>query len=359
MKITDIVYNFTDYNNDFSQCSLCRVRLFIGNVGIIVLLTELDDFNDGPSVTNAIERIIKSLTSQGYVTAPAIFIEHYEKLNPINDTFDQVTIIPRTDWKELNRETVLNLIGGDDAELSDRSSKNSRIFDLSNKIRYRHDPFIDSRIQEPNNVIKRRLEIQANMISKESINALVQSGACEQELQRLIKKDLSLLGEAYAKPDDEYICFSEYPLANGFIDFVVFTGRSRMDIILIEIKGADFNLVNSNHYSAFNHKIHEAATQIKNRLGIIFRDLNTFRKVAHGHRIQAERGNNLYNAFLGPSHSLQVDPNKDINIRSIVVGGRTVNDLEESYKRHDYESTTTPPIRIESWDTWLRRLKRL
>jgi len=81
----------------------------------------------------------------------------------------------------------------------------------------------------------------------------------------------------------------------------------------------------------------------------------TIRRLA----IQAERGNNLYNAFLGPSHSLQVDPNKDINIRSIVVGGRTVNDLEESYKRHDYESTTTPPIRIESWDTRLRRLKRL
>ena len=49
-----------------------------------------------------------------------------------------------------------------------------------------------------------------------------------------------------------------------------------------------------------------------------------------------------------------------LSITKIVfIDGRTVNDLEESYKHHDYESTTTSLIRIVSWDTWLRRLKRL
>lgn len=358
MKLLDIVYNYSATNNSL-RCSLCRVRSFIGSNGIIVLLTELNELNDGPSVTNAIENIIDSLINQGYVVPPARFIEHYEKTDPKNDTFHEVILTPHAHWTKLSRKEVLNLINRNDVELENRSLKNNRIFDQANKIRYRHDPFIDSRNKESNNIIKRRIEIQENKIPKDSINNLIQSGASEQELQRLLKKDLSLFGEAYGKPDDEYICFSEYPLANGFIDFVVFTGRSRMDIIIIEIKGADFNLVNSNHYAAFNYKINEAATQIQNRLGLIYRELNAFRKSAHNHRIQAENGDKLYNAFLGPYSKLHVDPNKDVNIRSVIIGGRTINDLEESYKRQDYESRTTPPIRIESWDTWLRRLKRL
>jgi hypothetical protein len=54
--------------------------------------------------------------------------------------------------------------------------------------------------------------------------------------------------------------------------------------ILIEVKGAEFNLLNANHYKAFNHKITQAAGQISQRLGIIFRDLNSFRKEAHAIR---------------------------------------------------------------------------
>ncbi|MGC4078382.1 MAG: DUF4263 domain-containing protein [Rubrivivax sp.] len=215
------------------------------------------------------------------------------------------------------------------------------------------------RYPESNEVTKRRLEIIESMVSKASVETLVQSGSGEQELQRLLKTDLSIFGEAYAKPDDEYICFSEFPLAGGSVDFVVFTGRSRMDIILIEVKGAEFNLLNANHYKAFNHKIAEAAGQISQRLGIIFRDLSRFRKEAHAIRRRAESGEKLYNAFLGPRSKLGVDPDKDINIRCVVVGGRTQNDLEESVKRQDYEAHTTPPVRVESWDTWLRRLQRI
>jgi hypothetical protein len=196
------------------------------------------------------------------------------------------------------------------------------------------------------------------MISKSSLKSIIENGCKEQELQRHLKTDLSIFGEAYAKPDDEYICFSEFPLANGAIDFVVFTGRSRMDVILIEIKGAEFNLVNSNHYGAFNHKVNEAATQIQMRQGTIYRDLESFRQNVHKIRKRAEDGESIYNAFLGPRSSLLVDPKKDVNIRSVVIGGRTVNDLEESTMRHNHELSSTPPVRIESWDTWLRRLQR-
>lgn len=326
---------------------------------MVVLLTDLGDKNDGQSVTNAVEVIITSLLGQGYIVSPATFIEHYEHNESSSDSFDKVTLMPHAEWEALSRSLVLEMIGDEEDELSDRSSANPQIASQADRLLFRHDPFIGSRYPESNEVTKRRLEIIQNMISKASVEVLVQSGSGEQELQRLLKTDLSIFGEAYAKPGDEYICFSEFPLADGSVDFVVFTGRSRMDIILIEVKGAEFNLLNANHYKAFNHKITEAAGQISQRLGIIFRDLNRFRKEAHAIRVPAESGERPFNAFLGPRSKLGVDPDKDINIRCVVVGGRTQNDLEESIKRQDYETHTTPPVRVESWDTWLRRLQRI
>jgi len=325
----------------------------------VVLLTDLGDKNDGQSVTNAAEMIIQSLFEQGYVIGPATFIEHYEDTDYSFDSFNKVTISPNTKWKTLSRSQVLVMIGDEDKELADRSSENPRISAQADRLLFRNNPFVGSRYDEDNEVTKRRLEIIEGMISKASVEALVSAESGEQELQRLLKTDLSIFGEAYAKPDDEYICFSEFPLADGSVDFVVFTGRSRMDIILIEVKGADFNLLNANHYKAFNHKITEAAGQISQRLGVIFRDLNSFRKGAHAIRERAESGKKPHNAFLGPRSKLEVDPNKDINIRCVVIGGRTQNDLEESVKRQDYEANTTPSVRIESWDTWIRRLQRI
>lgn len=357
MKTLDIVHQFNDGRTYISQ-GICRVRSFVGPAGTVVLLTDLGDKNNGQSVTNAVEIIIKSLLDQGYIISPATFIEHYERNEWLPESFNKVTLTPHAEWETLSRSRVMEMIGDENGELSDRSSTNPRISSQADRLLLRHNPFIGSRFPESNEVTKRRFEIIENMISKASVEALVQSGSGEQGLQRLLKTDLSIFGEAYAKPDDEYICFSEFPLADGSVDFVVLTGRSRMDIILIEVKGAEFNLLNANHYKAFNHKITEAAGQISQRLGIIFRDLNRFRKEVHAIRQRAESGERPFNAFLGPHSKLQVDPNKDINIRCAVVGGRTQNDLEESTKRQDYEAHTMPPVRVESWDTWLRRLQR-
>ena len=358
MKIFDIVHQFNDERTQISQ-GICRVRCFFGPAGMVVLLTDLGDKNDGQSVTNAVEVIIKSLLDQGYIIPPATFIEHYERNEWASDSFDKVALMPHTKWETLSRSQVVEMIGDEDGELSDRSAINPRIVSQADRLLFRHNPFVGSRYPESNNVTKRRLEVIDGMISKASVEALVQSGSGEQELQRLLKADLSIFGEAYAKPDDEYICFSEFPLVDGVVDFVVFTGRSRMDVILVEVKGAEFNLLNTNHYKAFNHKITEAVAQISQRLGVIFRDLNGFREKAHAVRQRAEFGEKVHNAFLGPRSKLGVDPEKDINIRCVVVGGRTQNDLEESVKRQDYEAHTTPAVRIESWDTWLRRLHRI
>lgn len=359
MKITDIVHNYPDGNARLI-CGLCRVRSFMSESGIVVLLTDLGDKNDGQSVTNAVERIIKSLRELGVVIGPATYLEHYEREDPRCDSFDIVSVDSPggTQWKTVSREEALVLMGCSPSELDERSWQSGRIVAQADRLRFSRNPFIDSHYQESNAVIKRRLEIADALISRSEVEALISAGAGERDIQGLLKRDLSIFGEAYAKPDDEYICFSEFPLGDGYVDFVVFSGRSRMDVILIEIKGADFNLLNADHYKEFNHKINQAAGQLRNRLGHIYREVSPFRDHVHSLRIRAERGEQVHNAFIGPHHGLQVDPQKDINIRTVLIGGRTVDDRAESAKRHDYERHFNPPIRIESWDTWLRRLQR-
>lgn len=356
MKVADIVHDYADGNTRLSR-GMCRMRAYVGPSGAVVILTELNK-NDGTSVTNAVERIIKSILDKGLVIEPVTFIEHYERDEPRSDSFDVVTLSgasPR--WRAIGRSELLQLIDCPPSELDERSGKNRRISSEADRIRYARNPFVDSVYSGSNEEIKRRIEIVDGMVSKSEVASLISSGASEREIQKMLKSDMSIFGEAYAKPDDEYICFSEFPLDGGFIDFAVFSGRSRMDVILIEVKGADFNLLNSDHYKEFNHKIGEAVGQIRSRLGYVYRNADQFRKHVHSIRKRAQRGG-LNNSFLGPMHKLEVDPNKDINIRTVVIGGRTVNDLEESVKRHEFERSFVPPIRIESWDTWLRRLKR-
>lgn len=97
MKTLDIVHSFHDGKNRISR-GLCRVRSFVSQFGTAVLLTDLGNKNDGQSVTNAVETVIDSLLRKGLVLEPAIFIEHCEHNDPRFDTFDRITLHPKTDW---------------------------------------------------------------------------------------------------------------------------------------------------------------------------------------------------------------------------------------------------------------------
>ena len=187
-----------------------------------------------------------------------------------------------------------------------------------------------------------------------SIASLVAQCAPERVLQSELKRDLSILGRACAHSaiKDEYIAFSEFPVANGKVDFVVFTDRSRMDVILIEVKGANFNFLNANGTVAAD--INYAAQQIRERFYQIQSNYELFRREMHNIRKSAESGNQKYNSIRGSNSCLHVDPNKDIDIRGIVIGGRTNNDIDESRARHQLEMST-PRVIFESWDSWLRK----
>lgn len=358
MKISDFVLNFNK-NSNYSSLAFCRVRYYLIKDQHVVIITDLDDLNFGLSITNAIEVIIEDLYEYGYLSEKNItFIEHYEKNDFRSDTFDIVELFPRISWRKISSEDVCKLISEDlFKDLIIKSSNSYKIVDQVKKICLKNNPFFDSCYQPSNSFIQRKLEIKDSMVSRDKLMDIIVSDGTEMEIQKLIKKDLSILAEAYTD-NEEYICFSEFPLDNGFIDFVIFTGRSRMDVILIEIKGANFNLVNSNHYNNFNSNISKASSQIELRVGNIFKKLESFRLFCHEIRKRVENNEKLYNSFIGPSGELLVDPNKDINIRTIIIGGRTKDDLLESSIRQNYERNRIPPIRLESWDTFIRRLKR-
>ncbi|HFT6992673.1 TPA: Shedu anti-phage system protein SduA domain-containing protein [Stenotrophomonas maltophilia] len=357
MKIVDTVLSYAGDYHPQSK-GMCRLRVFSGADGPRVLITDLGECNNGRSVTNAIETIVERIEDSGLAVDATVYIEHYEKPDSERDTFDQVRVSPCIDWQPISKERALALLGCSPDELEDRTENNKRIVGRTETLRLFARRFDGSPWPEPPEVIKRKLEIADGMISRSSVRALVEAGSGERELQRLLKSDLSIIAEAFTSSGDEYICFSELPFGDGFVDFAVFSGRSRMDVVLIEVKGAEFNLVNNNHYQEFNHKVLQAAGQLRSRLGLFHRDMEATRRELHRIRADAERGIRIHNAFLGPEAPLEVDPQKDIDIHTVIIGGRTQNDLEESRKRHDFERGTSPHVRLESWDTWLRRIRR-
>ncbi|OAB42336.1 Shedu immune nuclease family protein [Paenibacillus antarcticus] len=358
LKVSDFIFRYPiNYRND----AICRTRIFINSKGeAIVILTDLGTENPSFSVTNSIEYIYSSLIDKGLIPKGSIIVEHYENDDINRHEFDLVTFDQNghPDWSSIQLDKLIKILECDQNEICEMTLTVTRLVSEIEKIKYEMNPQDDFLYRESPEVIKRRLDIESRMINKESIFNLIQKGTKELDILKLLKTDLSVFGEVYANPKEEYICFSEFPVSDGFVDFVLFTGRSRMDVYLIEVKGANFNLVNQGGYESFSRKIEEAAGQLRRRLGDIYDDYEGFRKEVHKVRSKVESGHTLYNSFMGPEGHLEVDPNKKISIYTVLIAGRTVDDLKESRKRHEYEVSFTPSIKLESWDTFLRKLKR-
>ncbi|WP_372356251.1 Shedu anti-phage system protein SduA domain-containing protein [Xanthomonas sp. NCPPB 3443] len=186
-----------------------------------------------------------------------------------------------------------------------------------------------------------------------ALNKLIQKGAGENEIQKLMKGNLNLLGEACTPSSiaGEYIAFSEYPIITGKTDFVVFTDRSRMVVVIIEVKGADFNFLNSDN--SVNANINEAARQVRERFRVIESNYELFRRGFHEIRRDVESGKAIYNSYLGPNKPLQVDPNKEVWLKGMVIGGRVTDEYLVSKERHSLEKES-PRLSFDTWDSWTK-----
>lgn len=363
MKISDFIFQYNSPIGLTGQ-GMCRVRIFAIEEGrVAAVLTDITSVgfeSVGPSVTNSVEYIFKALVGRGLVPETVLIIEHYEDISWRGATFDIVSFSKNNSpsWESIDIEGVCARLRCDKAEFDDVTSRNPRLVSEIDRMRNSIDPFSGAPSLESADIVNRRSEIEARMLGRQVLEKTVESGAGETELHHLLKSDLSIFGEMYASPHEEYMCFTEFPVGDGFVDFAVFTGRSRMDVVLVEIKGANFNLVNAGSYGNFSSKVNEAIQQIRTRIGVVYRDMETFRRAVHKIRQRVESGESLYGSFVGPHRRLEVDPDKDINIRSVVVAGRTKDDFEESRQRHDFEWSVKPPVRVETWDTFLRKLRR-
>jgi len=337
---------------------ICRMRTFVNQkFEVSIILTELSD-NTSTSITNSMELIYKYLIDSGLVTKFDFLFEHYEQHSFSSESFDLVYIENgRASWDSVELDFVMQICESQDNEFNTEIKDNFRLLsEIDTLISKIQSSNINCPQQESFNQSEH--EPISNQLSKHAIQEIIDRGAGELEIQALLKQDLSVFGEIYGQPKDEYQCFSEFPVGDGCVDFVVFSGRSRMDIFLIEVKGANFNLVNKSGYKKFSSTMETAMDQIRNRLEYIYKNIEEFKVMAHEIRQSAESGKNIYNCFLGPKPNLNVDLNKNINIYPVVIGGRTINDLNESNKRHQYEQRSSPKVNVESWDSWLKKLIR-
>lgn len=189
----------------------------------------------------------------------------------------------------------------------------------------------------------------------QKLKELIKNKSTEQDIQKYLKDNLHLIAEHYASSTNEYIIFSEFPIDEGKVDFVIFTDRSRMQIILIEIKGADFSYLTKSNKTS--NVIREAHEQILERFDFIDRNYELFRRKAHEIRQEVEKGKIKYNTLLGSNGFLHVDPNKEIKYRGVVIGGYTTDDILESKKRNQLELDSNRKTQFESWDSFLRKVE--
>lgn len=356
MKVSDFIFQFKP--NDYShEDGLCRVRIFLHDHNQFSLLTDLDDKNGSSSVTNSVEYIRKQLINEGFIYNDTIIIEHYEEGFSGYGTFDIVTFNDHHSphWEKITLKKAQTMLDCSHEELLDSTLKNKRLFDRIEFLHQQLYPYTKKSYVEDHSIIAKRLKINDNHISKTDIIDFIKTDPTEREIADFIKKDLSFFARFYANPKEEYIVLPELNLANGFVDYVILSGRSRMDVTFIEIKGANFNLLNQSGYNNLSQKTNEALQQVRERFSVIYRDYEKYRNYFHEVRDSVENGTNFAHALQGPKGKLSVDPNKDINIRSVVIAGRSHNDLEESRQRHNIEITSSPPIRLESWDSLINK----
>ena len=164
------------------------------------------------------------------------------------------------------------------------------------------------------------------------------------------------MADYLAEPHEEYICFSNYPIGDKIADFVVLTSRSKMKVCIVEVKGADFKIVKANHYQGLNVHMNDAITQLKNHMEYINRNYSSFRTQIHEDKDKAINEEYSGNYLVGPRKNLLVDPQKDIDVKYIAIGGveREDKSIEESHEI--VKCKPADNLEIASWNSFVRKL---
>ena len=189
--------------------------------------------------------------------------------------------------------------------------------------------------KEPEEITIQRNKIHKNQRNIEDFIELIEENSQEMKIQKLIKEDLSFMADYLAEPHEEYICFSNYPIGD---------------------KIADFKIVKANHYQGLNVHMNDAITQLKNHMEYINRNYSSFRTQIHEDKDKAINEEYSGNYLVGPRKTLLVDPQKDIDVKYIAIGGveREDKSIEESHEI--VKCKPADNLEIASWNSFVRKL---
>ena len=202
-------------------------------------------------------------------------IEHYSSSSfYFSEKFDLVTFDSnmKPNWKSVSFKTISKILECSDEEFDNYRNNQRAKKEIKDAI-FGVPKLQEFKYSENPDITERRLEIVLNQHNKDDIIRLLSYSPEENKLNKFLREDLSLIAECYANPSEEYICFAEFPVGEHRADFALFTGRSRMNVYLIEIKGAD----KENHYGEFKSSIQEGVGQLKKHSDWCNKNYETFR----------------------------------------------------------------------------------
>lgn len=193
-------------------------------------------------------------------------------------------------------------------------------------------------------------------MTKADLQILIDSKAKESVIETELKKNMALLAEVYASPKNEYIIIPQFTIDDGSVDYILLTGRSSVKIYLIELKGADFSIINQD-LKAFNADINYAVTQLTRRKRVMEDNRILYKDKIRKIVTSIKDGTYTGNYLMGKSNDLLIDYEKTFKIVGMVaIGGYSINDVVESEKRDDIEKSTNYLLRMESWDSFIRKI---
>lgn len=113
-------------------------------------------------------------------------------------------------------------------------------------------------------------------------------------------------------------------------------------------------------YQAIKHNrfynLNKAITQLKNHMEYINRNYSSFRTQIHEDKDKAINEEYSGNYLVGPRKTLLVDPQKDIDVKYIAIGGveREDKSIEESHEI--VKCKPADNLEIASWNSFVRKL---
>ena len=105
-----------------------------------------------------------------------------------------------------------------------------------------------------------------------------------------------------------------------------------------------------------NVHMNDAITQLKNHMEYINRNYSSFRTQIHEDKDKAINEEYSGNYLVGPRKNLLVDPQKDIDVKYIAIGGveREDKSIEESHEI--VKCKPADNLEIASWNSFVRKL---